>query len=90
MTDDELMEAQEVGQIGSLLFRAGKLLEKLEARSGRRLTIFCESGKPLIVDADLDGASERPPHKRAPLLTDGGVVVSDWPVMPGRWDGGGW
>lgn len=88
MSDSDLVAAKEIARIHNHLKAAAKWLKKLEARSGRRLTIFCETGEPYLIDEALDGASERTGQSR--LLDQGGIVVARLNTNSQKFDGGGW
>jgi hypothetical protein len=72
VTDEELMTAPELKTIAKHLKAATAAVRKLEARSGRRLTIFVEAeAGPMLTDADRDEGG----FKRLNLLTEGGGLV---------------
>ncbi len=73
MTDEELMAAPELKTIAKHLKAATAAVRKLEARSGRRLTIFVEAeAGPMLTDADRDVGEG---FDRLNLLTEGGGLV---------------
>lgn len=92
MTDQELMQAEEIGRIHNHLSAAAKWLKKLEERSGRKLSIFCETGEPHLIDemidrAIADGGSSL---RRGFKIDRGGSVVAQLYTGSGKFDGGGW
>ena len=92
LADRKLMDDPALARIGKNLVAAGKELQALATRHGRKLAFFCDDGSICVVDQDRDGEHglKRGFSRQAELI-DGGVIVRGY-GMAGKsmWDGGGW
>jgi hypothetical protein len=91
MTDEEMENAPELKEFLRGMRMAGRALDALSNRSGRRLTIYVASGSPCVIDADRQNELDpRAQKNTSGMLTDGGCQVFIPPYLPGNWDGGDW
>lgn len=86
MNRDQRLE----GRIRRASRALGVLVKEYEAITGRRMTIFCESGSPFLIDYDRDDECCRLRKPRGRRVEDGGCVIISMPGGGAGWDGGGW
>lgn len=89
MTDQRLMKDPLIDQIETHLNEAGRLLEELRKKSGRRLSFFGEDGGLYLIDDDADVAAMDAGRPRARPVDQGGSIVRKFENAGTLWSGGG-